>query len=103
MRNLLIISLDTAKANDSARAGTLAQTIGGIVDDQKPESVYFTEIDGVRTGIMVVDIETAMDIPRIAEPWFLAFDAKVEFHPTMVPADLEAAGPSIEAAVKAYG
>lgn len=40
---------------------------------------------------------------RFAEPWFLAFDANIGFHPTMVPADLEKAGPDIAAAAKAYG
>ena len=103
MRHVLVIKLDTARANDSARAGKLGDTIGAIVAEQKPEAVYFTEIDGVRTGIMVIDVPTAADIPRIAEPWFLAFDANIGFHPTMVPEDLEAAGPSIAAAVKAYG
>ena len=52
---------------------------------------------------MIIDVSTASDIPRIAEPWFLAFDARIGFHPTMVPEDLEKAGPSIAAAVKAYG
>ena len=52
---------------------------------------------------MIIDIPTAADIPGIAEPWFLAFDANIGFHPTMVPADLEKAGPSIAAAVEAYG
>ena len=52
---------------------------------------------------MIIDVPAASDIPRIAEPWFLAFDAKIGFHPAMVPADLEAAGPSIAAAAQAYG
>jgi hypothetical protein len=103
MRHVLVIKLDTVRANDSARAGKLGDTIGAIVAEQKPEAVYFTEIDGVRTGIMVIDVPTAADIPRIAEPWFLAFDANIGFHPAMVPADLEAAGPAIAAAAKAYG
>ena len=103
MRHVLVISLDTARANDAARAGTLGQTIGAIVGEQQPEAAYFTEIDGVRTGILVVEIPTAADIPRFAEPWFLAFDAKIGFHPAMVAADLEQAGPAIAAAVQAYG
>ena len=103
MRHVLVIALDTARANDAARAGRLGETIGAILQEQKPEAVYFTEIDGARTAIMVIDIPTASDIPRIAEPWFLAFDARVGFHTAMVPADLEKAGPSIAAAAKAYG
>jgi len=103
MRHVLVITLDTVRANDAARAGALGATIGAILEEQKPEAVYFTEIDGARTGIMIIDVPTASDIPRIAEPWFLAFDAKIGFHPTMVPADLEKAGPDIAAAAQAYG
>ncbi len=103
MRHVLVISLDTARANDAARAGTLGETIGRILEEQRPEAVYFTEIDGARTGIVAIDIPTAADIPRIAEPWFLAFDAKIGFHPAMVPDDLEKAGASIAAAAQAYG
>jgi hypothetical protein len=42
-------------------------------------------------------------LPRIAEPWFLAFNASVEFIPTMILEDLERAGPSIGQAVEKYG
>lgn len=103
MRNVLVIELNTPRANDAARAGKLGDTIGAILQEQAPEAVYFTEIDGARTAIMVVDVPTAADIPRLAEPWFLAFDAKVGFHPAMGVEDLQKAGPDIAAAVAAYG
>jgi len=37
-------------------------------------------------------------------PWryFLAFNASIELHPAMSPADLAKAGPGIEDAVKKY-
>jgi hypothetical protein len=38
----------------------------------------------------------------VAEPWFLAFDAHLAIRPAMSPADLAAAGPAIERAVKAH-
>ena len=41
-------------------------------------------------------------IPALAEPWFLAFNASIEIHPVMVPDDLAKAGNAIEAAVKKY-
>ncbi len=53
--------------------------------------------------MLIVDLEDASQMPAIAEPWFLGLDAAVEFHPAMVPEDLEKAGPAIEQAVKNYG
>ncbi|HSI30290.1 MAG TPA: hypothetical protein VK951_03065 [Miltoncostaeaceae bacterium] len=103
VRHVLLVQMDTAKANDLVRSGKLGETIGTILAEQKPEAVYFTELDGVRTGIMIIDIAAESDIPQIAEPWFLALDAKLSFRPAMVPADLEAAGPAFAAAVKTYG
>jgi hypothetical protein len=41
---------------------------------------------------MIVDMPDASKIPALAEPFFLLFDAAVEFRPVMVPADLEKAG-----------
>ena len=58
----------------------------------QPEAAYFTAMDGCRGGILVVDLPDASKIPAIAEPLFLHFNASVEFHPTMSPADLAAAG-----------
>jgi hypothetical protein len=48
-------------------------------------------------------MQSTHQIPFFAEPWFLAFNASVEFHPAMTPEDLEKAGPDIERAAKTYG
>ena len=47
-------------------------------------------------------MQDASQIPAIAEPWFLAFNASVEIHPVMIPDDLTKAGGAIENAVKKY-
>jgi hypothetical protein len=41
-------------------------------------------------------------IPAIAEPLFMAFNATVSFYPAMNAQDLAAAGPALEAAAKAH-
>ena len=51
---------------------------------------------------MVVNIDDPAHIPTFAEPWFLAFQAAVEFHPAMVAADLAKAEGDIGKAVKKY-
>jgi len=96
-------SMSTEAANDVARDGQLGATIQSILDDLKPEAAYFTEDVGERTAILIVDLAEASQIPAVAEPWYLAFDARVEFSPLMVPEDLAKAGPGIEAAVKKFG
>jgi hypothetical protein len=42
-------------------------------------------------------------IPALAEPWFLAFNAKISLRPVMNPQDLFTAGPSITKAAQKYG
>jgi hypothetical protein len=51
----------------------------------------------------VFDMKDSSQIPAVAEPWFLAFGAKVSFRPVMNPQDLATAGPSIAKAGQQYG
>jgi hypothetical protein len=41
-------------------------------------------------------------MPRLAEPWFLAFNASVEFLPAMKPEDSMKAGPDLENAARKF-
>jgi hypothetical protein len=66
--------------------------MGKILAAIKPESTYFTEIDGRRTAILIVKLENASQIPSIAEPFFLNFNAECSLHPVMSPEDLQKAG-----------
>ena len=102
MRFLVKVSIPVEAGNAAAKAGKLGATIQSILADLKPEAVYFTDDNGQRTGFLFIEMQDASQIPAIAEPWFLAFNASVEIHPVMVPDDLAKAGGSIEAAVKKY-
>ena len=103
MRFLLKVNIPNESGNAAAKAGKLGSTIQAILADMKPEAVYFSDDKGQRTGYIFFDLADASQIPAIAEPWFLAFNAAVEFKPVMVPDDLAKAGPGIEKAVKKYG
>jgi hypothetical protein len=73
-----------------------------LMAELKPEAAYFTDRDGQRAGYIILDLPDASHIPAVAEPFFFAFNAKVEFHPVMVPADLEKANGAINEAAKKY-
>jgi hypothetical protein len=103
MRFLVKVSMPVEAGNAAVKAGRLGTTIQSILADLKPEAVYFTDDNGQRTAFVFLEMQDASQIPAIAEPWFLAFNAKVEFHPVMVPDDLAKAASSIEAAVNKYG
>ena len=102
MRFLVKVNIPVESGNAAAKAGTLGTRIQSILAELKPEAAYFTDDKGQRTGYIVLDMQDASQIPAIAEPWFLAFNAGIEIHPVMVPADLAKAGSAIERAVKTY-
>lgn len=104
MRTLLRVSIPVEAGNAAAKAGTLGSAVENILADLKPEAAYFfVDDNGNRSGSIVFDLKDASDIPAIAEPWFLAFNAKVSFRPVMSVQDLGKAAPSIAKAVEQYG
>jgi len=103
MRMLLKVNLPVDSANDAIRKGTLGPTIQQILGDLKPEAAYFSEDGGERTAYIFFDMQKPSDLPGVAEPWFLAFNARLTVRPAMTLADLQEAGPGFEKAVKAFG
>ncbi len=83
------------------RNGTAGKTIQAILAEVKPEAVYFTEYDGHRGAIMIVDVADPSRVPALAEPFFLAFNADVSFHVVMSPEDLGRSG--LDAIGKKWG
>jgi len=104
MRFILEVTIPTENGNATIRDGSLPTTIQAIMEELKPEAAYFASVgDGFRGGFVVVNIDDASQIPAIAEPFFLAFNATVKPYPVMTPEDLMKAGPAIGAAVQKYG
>ena len=88
MRMLVNVILPVEPFNSMVKDGTVGKIIGSIIDSIKPESIYFTEIEGNRSAVMVVDVSEASSVPSIAEPWYLNFEASCEFRVAMTPEDL---------------
>lgn len=103
MRMLLKVNIPTPNGNDAMRTGAIPGKLQQILDALKPEAAYFAEDEGERTGYIFLDMQESSELPKICEPFFLAFNARVTIRPAMTPADLEKAMPAIERAVKTYG
>jgi hypothetical protein len=94
---IMLVQMPLEPFNSETRKGKVGAKMKQILEATKPEAAYFTERDGSRGGIFVVNVDGPSDIPRLAEPWFLSFNAEVEFRIAMTPedlakADLEALG-----------
>ena len=92
MRYLMKVSFPPEKFNQAVRDGSVGEKMQRIMEDLEPEAVYFTALNGRRGATYIIHMESASEIPRYAEPFFLYFDAEVEFHPTMTAEDLAAVG-----------
>jgi hypothetical protein len=85
-------------------AGAFGHTFQKILESLKPEAAYFTTgASGERVGFIFFDMKETSQIPAIAEPFFLAYNARVTFSPVMNAEDLANAIPGIEKAVKEHG
>jgi hypothetical protein len=100
---MMTVTLPTEKTNAGIKDGKLMAAIQQMMADLKPEAAYFGADDsGCRSGIVVFEMKQSSDMPKLAEPWFLGFTAKVTFRPVMSAQDLATAGPDLERAAKAH-
>jgi hypothetical protein len=88
MRMIMLVQFPIEPFNTAVKKGTAKPKIKQILDDAKPEAVYFCERDGRRGGIFIVNLDSPKDVPRLSEPWFLNFNAEVEFLIAMAPEDM---------------
>jgi hypothetical protein len=92
---LLTARLDTEISNQAVSDGTMPKLIEGLLEELKPESVYFTSSEGDRTCFLVFDLKDASGIPAACEPFFHA-GAKVSLKPVMTLDDLNAGMAALE-------
>ncbi|MGA3986347.1 panthothenate synthetase [Ralstonia nicotianae] len=92
MRMLINVRIPHEPFNAYVRDGSIAELIPRVLGEIKPEAAYFTEQDGARGAILIVNVEEPSQIPTLAEPWFLLFNADCEFRIVMGAEDLKKAG-----------
>jgi hypothetical protein len=78
--------------NAAVKDGSAGAKIKKILDRVKPEGAYFTDRNGQRSGVLIVDVADASKIPAMVEPWMLSFNAGIEIHPAMSAGDLASSG-----------
>jgi len=92
MRMLMNVTIPHQTFNAAVKDGSAGAKIGKILEAIKPEAVYFSEQNGHRGAVLVVDVPDASKIPALAEPWFLTFEADVELRIAMTPDELKNSG-----------
>jgi hypothetical protein len=92
MRMLLHVKIPHEEFNAAVRDGSAGKKMKQILEETKAEAVYFTEYEGRRGAIMIIKIDDPSEVPKFSEPWFLLFNADVQFHIAMTPEELGRAG-----------
>ncbi|MGX1271386.1 hypothetical protein [Streptomyces phaeoluteigriseus] len=89
MRVLLKACMDTEKANEAIRNGTLGKLIEEAMEQIHPEAAYFTTDHGKRTAYIVFDMQESSQMPVISEPFFLNLGAEITYTPVMNGEDVQ--------------
>ncbi|MFD9393823.1 hypothetical protein ACFWBB_24745 [Streptomyces sp. NPDC060000] len=89
MRVLLKACMDTEKANEAIRSGTLAKLIQESMEQIKPEAAYFTTDHGKRTAYVFFDMQDSAQMPVLSEPFFLNLGAEISYTPVMNMEDVQ--------------
>ncbi len=92
MRMLLHAKIPHKEFNAAVRDGSAEKKMRQILEETKAEAVYFTEYDGQRGAILIININDPSEVPKFAEPWFLSFNADVQFHIIMTPEEIGRSG-----------
>ncbi|MBW2611955.1 MAG: panthothenate synthetase [Deltaproteobacteria bacterium] len=92
MRMIMNVRIPHEPFNTLTREGKAGETLQNIIQELKPEFIYFTEQGGTRGAVAIIDVKNPSEIPSFSEPFFLKFNADCEFRIAMSPEDLGRAG-----------
>jgi hypothetical protein len=92
MRMLLNVTIPHEPFNTLVREKKAGQILGRILQELTPEAVYFTEENGTRGVLLVINVMDPSRVPSFSEPFFLNFNADCRFRIVMSPEELGRAG-----------
>lgn len=96
MRVLVRAMIPTVTGNKMVKDPNFLKNLEDYIRKFNCEASYFTEVNGNRTMVLVLDLASPDMIPAIAEPLFQGYDANVEIHPAMNLDDLKKAISSMQ-------
>jgi hypothetical protein len=91
MRVLVRAIIPTVAGNKMVKDPNFLKNLEDYIQKFNCEATYFTDVNGNRTMVFVLDLPSPDMIPDIVEPLFQGFDANVEIHPAMNLDDLKKA------------
>jgi hypothetical protein len=91
MRVLVRAIIPTVAGNKMVKDPNFLKNLEDYIQKFNCEATYFTDVNGNRTMVFVLDLPSPDMIPDIIEPLFQGFDANVEIHPAMNLDDLKKA------------
>ena len=102
MRFLIHAKIPTEDGNKMVQDPNLLRKLEKYINKVKAEATYFFEADGNRVAAFIVDIQSADQIPVLAEPLFSGMGAHVELHPVMSLDDLKKGMPQAIVEANSY-
>ena len=89
MKFLLRLHMPTEHGNKLLQDPNFLKKMEGLLNQIKPEAVYFAPIEGERGIYMVVNIPSADMIAGISEPLWMTLNCKLDLTPLMELSDLQ--------------
>ena len=102
MRFLILAKIPTEDGNKMVQDPNLLEKLEKYINKVKAEATYFFEANGNRVASFIVEIESADQIPVLAEALFSGMGGNVEFHPVMSFDDLKKGMPQAVVEVDSY-
>jgi hypothetical protein len=89
MRFLIRAKIPTESGNKMVQDPNFLKKLEEYINKVNAEASYFFEAEGNRVAAFIIDMQSADQIPVLAEPLFSGMGAHVEFHPVMSLDDLK--------------
>jgi hypothetical protein len=102
MKFLIRAKIPTEDGNKMLQDPNYLRKLEKYINRVKAEATYFFEADGERVAAFIVNIQSADQIPVLAEPLFSGMGANVELHPVMSLEDLKKGIPQAVFEVNSY-